>query len=421
MDPASHHDPQNDEETNEIESKFLELSKWATFSNKILGQFPFTRLKSRKRGSSFLHFNLFSFPIIYSIFLMLIFISWLLYYYLSLRKKVRFLQLFGPTETLAYNFMVLGTSIGRLHIQIRSLLRARKTLEFFRKNCSLLLQFQKFGYNLEGKWTQKLSSRMKVFFIGTTIFVILQISYVHLYTALHQYFKFTKKGKDFWPRPAPDTEERIGAGLFWTSVTYLNTANLWLVFCIQLYTELFQQIIAAEEDSSNAFVFKVSSYHFPKIFVKELLYNKATKPSHQVQPIHILQNFFATSKSNRSDLNLKWRSNLHKSQAEISLNLYVGVRQLAKEFNEMYSVEIIWDLFGVANTTIYFFFGCFWLQKGLVRVVADLILPLVFYPGKIILLGIVCARLGKSSKLVVPAIMKNIRMEKIGRGTRRRV
>lgn len=81
---------------------------------------------------------------------------------------------------------------------------------------------------------------------------------------------------------------------------------------------------------------------------------------------------------------------------------------MTRKFNQIFGMEIIWDVSIVANVTIYCFFGCFWIMKGYFQVLRDVALPLMLYSGKVILLGWLCGKLKESSKNVVPAIMASV-------------
>lgn len=203
----------HDETLIKIEDDFIKVSKWARASIQIIDHFPYTvkRQYNALKKYSHLVLNRMNCSLLYSFILMTIFISWLFNYYCRLWPKLRFNKLFGPTENLAYTFMIISTSIGRLHVLIRSIVYAKRTFQFWRENCLLLQKFYKAGYTFHGIWFTWLQWETCSIFFTCTSLVIAQTIYVHIYTALTYNIIIGKRS--FWPM-LPDSEERLGSGQF---------------------------------------------------------------------------------------------------------------------------------------------------------------------------------------------------------------
>lgn len=343
---------------------------------------------------------------------MTIFISWLLNYYCRLWPKLLFNKLFGPTENLAYTFMIISTSIGRLHVLIRSVVYAERTLQFWQENCLLLQNFYKADYSFHGMWFTRLQWETCSIFFTCTSLVIAQTIYVHIYTALKgsEEYKIILGKRSFWPM-LPDSEERLGSGLFWTSMNYLRLSNCWLIFFIRLYTVLLQRISR-----------KIWS-QFPNQFFREIKslekYKNDSRKAHTIlEKLTLLTK--AKIKRLRKSIDDFSTRPFVENKASINLDLFVEVRKMTRKFNQIFGMEIIWDISIVTNVTIYCFFGCFWIMKGYFQVLSDVAFD-ALYSGKVILLGWLCGKLKESSKNVVPAIMTSVNIHQMDIETKRRV
>lgn len=400
----------------EIESDLIGVCRWAIASIRILGHFPYTITRQSStdfqynKNSFRLTLNRLSWPIVYSFILLLIFILWLLNYYLRLRSKLRFNKLFGPTESMAYEFMIINTSIARVHLLLRSLVYAKRNLQFWQANCTLLHNFKESGYNIKGKCFQKLRRETCCIFVICTLVIIAQTIYCHIYTAIQGSIKYNTllKRKSFWPM-FPDSEERLGSGLFWTSIIYLRVSSCWQIFFLRMYTLLFQQIS------------KDSSFYRPEIYLTELGY---TVKGADDAKISIIRRIVQRTKVNPSfnlNTNVLKSHHLQNSRIDINLKLFVEIRKMTRKFNKTYGMEIIWDISVVANVTIYYFFAWFWISRGNVQVINDVALPMILYTGKIILLGWLSGKLQASSQGVAPAIMRDLEMQQMNKETQRKV
>lgn len=210
----------------------------------------------------------------------------------------------------------------------------------------------------------------------------------------------------------PDSEERLGSGLFWTSMNYLRLSNCWLIFFIRLYTVLFQRIYQ-----------KICS-QFPNLFFCEIKslekYKNYSRKAHTILEKLTLLPKAKIKRLKKSIDDFPTRPFV-ENRASINLDLFVEVRKMTRKFNQIFGMEIIWDVSIVTNVTIYCFFGCFWIMKGYFQVLSDVALSLMLYSGKVILLGWLCGKLKESSKNVVPAIMTSVNIHQMDIETKRRV
>lgn len=357
METSQKHSEEN-ENCSEMEHNLLQVARWAIASIKLIGHFPYSVKRQRPSGDQhllkYLALSRLSLPILHSLFLLAIFLCWLSNYYFRLWPKLRFKKVFGPTENLAYTFMILSTSAARIHTLLRSLYYARRNLRFWRLNCQLLQIFRDAGYNFRLSWFSRLRWETGVLFFASTGFVIVQTIYVHLYTAIKgsKSYNIAIGKTGFWPM-LPDSEERFGSGLFWTCINYLRLANCWLIFFIRLYTQLFRQIsqdCCKKDELQPIFLCELANniYWKPqkigtgesdenKLIFSKIYYEKQVKHGNR------LFNVVAATRP------------FVPNRAKVNLQLYTAVRKMIREFNRVYAMEFLWDVSGFSpkNFTLH--------------------------------------------------------------------
>lgn len=386
----------------EISKTLLKTSRYAIWSCQLAGYLP---LSITPKASPPLFFSWISLPTISSLLGLFVMTGWTLTYYVHFKSKLYFMRVFGSTEAFAYLLIIIaGTSSG-VYLRFLAFRLREKDSHLFQQNFKLFEKFESFGFKVS-EWSEiaKVQSYLKWSFYSYFIPLVVLCTMAHIVEPLLLHQKFGR-----W---LPDIVYTMGSGawLFWS---YLLIGNLWIVFFPRVYCACYREII---KDIKAKFATgrrrRASSivWYPGEIFGK--MEKLKAKETIKIKNVEFFQNFY--------------EDGLYKYDLDVSVNQYIelveSLGEMISQFNTTFGERLLWEMITCISTIILSaFFGCFWLNRGQLRVIGQNLGSMYFYGKKVVELGYSCGNISDEARSVVRTLIQHVPLDELSEGSRRKV
>ncbi|OXA45283.1 hypothetical protein Fcan01_19890 [Folsomia candida] len=377
-----------------VPETLLKISKIAMLSSQLAGYLPFsvhhrqfqnnspTKISPRK--NNLLKHSFISIPSMSSFLGLLVIIGWTVLYYSVFKPKIRFVKIFGPTESFAYTMIVImGTTAGVI-LRFRGF-RVKDEISFFQDNCSLLQHLEDFGLKVsELREISKIPRYINISFSAYIVPLVIHCILVHCVRPVMAYYQYGK-----W---LPDIVYTIGSG-FWVLWSYLLISNLWIILFPRLYCACYKEIskdIGAKFQNQG-----IKSNHY---------LSEIWRKSQQKNDDH-LKNIYTKNDAYDADLEAKVGGYL-----ELILNL----GKIIDKFNHVFGERLVLEMITcITFIVLYAFFGCFWLNRGDFRIIGEVVTPLYVNGKKLIELGYSCGNISNEAQVAMKTLIRNVPLDKL--------
>ncbi|OXA50330.1 Gustatory and odorant receptor 22 [Folsomia candida] len=381
----------------------LKISKIAMLSSQIAGYLPLSvnhedhqnsPLK-KSRHKNLLTHSLTSIPTMSSFLGLFVIIGWTTLYYSIFKPKIQFVRIFGPTESFAYTMIVIMGSTAGIILRLGAFRKGE--VNFFQDNCNLLQNFEDRDLKVsEMREISKIPRYINISFSAYFIPLVIHCILVHGVHPMMAYYKFGK-----WH---PDIVYTIGSG-FWVFWSYLLISNLWIILFPRLYSACYKEI------SKNISMKFQNGIHQPiksNYFLSEIW-----KPQSKNGDVNQRQKIFENIYGNKNLGKITHDAAL-ESKVEDYLELILNLGKMIEKFNKVFGERLMLEMITcITFIVLYAFFGCFWLNRGNIRVIGEVITPLYVNGKKLIELGYSCGSISNEAQVAMKTLINNVPLDKL--------
>lgn len=333
-----------------MESKLIDLGKWAIRSVQMIGYLPISVLKD-SRNQSYLEFGPFYRPLIlYTLILLFLTFGWELNFFNQLPSYRRYIALFGSTEKTVHFFFVLTASLMGLCFRISGLVLGPHTISFWRDLCQTLDAVQgRLGYFKENILDTspdfgELKKSLRFSVLTNLTGILLHVVFVYGYRLHHTLTDDTK----YW---SSDSDFHLGSAFWFTLVLFHVINSIWLSFLIGAVTASFRAVARKIRNLRDDVEFLPRSQEAGDIYSSELF--QILKPS-------LLR---GKVESDYHD-----SSNLLDNLVGNYVAAFVLLEELVVRFNEFFGSQLIAEMFVcISNVVVHSFFMLLWIGRNVWR------------------------------------------------------
>lgn len=214
----------------------------------------------------------------------------------------------------------------------------------------------------------------------------------------------------------------MGSGL-WVFWSFLFISNLWIILFPLIYSACYKEItkdilsrfqnIHETKQSNKTPQFADKPTKSSSWYLSEISKNKNL--AEVDKPFRNIYQRLVTQRRMMTQLDLEARV---EGYLELILHMEEMIAAFNAEFGERLLLEMI---FCIVFIIVYSFYICFWIGKGQIFVIVDMLTPIYMNGKKLVELGYSCGNISREAQTCMNTLVGNVPLDKLSLGLTRKV